>query len=345
MFSIDQNITDLKVKERNVFKILYSMNSHPVAMPGYASEEARCYILFFSEGQNLSSFIGLYLPQVDKKFFYRYASNPFPFEGGKDVEDEARAFAEEMGFLLDEINIAGMAAEDRNTWIEEQLIFGYRQPESAEPGEEAEEPIAEPEQEQELPVEPAVPAPSMEAEAEAPAAVEVVFEEPSAPQPTSVSPPQPEAAQQQQEMPQQPYPLQQPLSQGTPVSQPVPIPPVAEHVVEPPVQEHVVEPAEEQPKLKPEPAAPPQPKIPAKKKPPLPPVRSRTSVVAQAEEELPVEVAYEMEAPRSRSLFEEAIKEGVVKPLKPKAVKAPVHSPTGIVTRDKEALARLLASF
>ena len=33
MFSLNDTITDLKVKERSIFKILYSMNSHPVAMP------------------------------------------------------------------------------------------------------------------------------------------------------------------------------------------------------------------------------------------------------------------------------------------------------------------------
>jgi hypothetical protein len=47
---------------------------------------------------------------------------------------------------------------------------------------------------------------------------------------------------------------------------------------------------------------------------------------------------------RPVSVFEEALREGVVKPPKPKASKA-IRSTTGVVTRDKEALARLLASF
>jgi len=44
------------------------------------------------------------------------------------------------------------------------------------------------------------------------------------------------------------------------------------------------------------------------------------------------------------SLFEEAVRQGVVKPPRPK-VQQTVRSSAGVVTRDKEALARLLASF
>jgi hypothetical protein len=47
---------------------------------------------------------------------------------------------------------------------------------------------------------------------------------------------------------------------------------------------------------------------------------------------------------RPPSVFEEALKEGVVKPPKPKAAKA-ARTAAGVVSRDKEALARLLSSF
>ena len=49
MFTIDQNITDLKIKERRILKILFSMNIHQVASPEMILEEARSYVLFFGE--------------------------------------------------------------------------------------------------------------------------------------------------------------------------------------------------------------------------------------------------------------------------------------------------------
>jgi hypothetical protein len=132
MFTINPGITNLKVKERNIYKMLYSMNSPQVATPELSVEEARCYVLFFSEGPNLSAYIGLYLTHIDRRIFYAYTSNPFPFEAAPDVEAEAIGFAEDMGFLLDEISVSGMPAEDRNRWIEEQFIFGYKKPEPKE---------------------------------------------------------------------------------------------------------------------------------------------------------------------------------------------------------------------
>ncbi len=123
MFVVDSSITDLKVRGRGIFKLLYSMNTHPVATPEMSTEEAKCYILFFQEGQNLSAFIGMFLPNTNKRYYYRYTSNPFPFEGAADVEDESRRFAEDMGFLIDEVKIAAMSPTERNQWFDEQALF------------------------------------------------------------------------------------------------------------------------------------------------------------------------------------------------------------------------------
>ncbi len=380
MFSMDESISDLKVKERSIFKLLYSMNSHPVAMPGYASEEARCYILFFSEGPNLSSYIGLYLTRVDKKFFYAYTSNPFPFEAEHDVEDEARAFAEEMGFLLDEINVTGMPIEDRNHWIEEQYIFGYRSPESEEAAEQPQDiAVEEPEKvdapsavlQAKAPEQEEIPEPVVEILPEVPAKLDIFPDDsagsdqpqsqpnqplpplqvqpaqpqrspqghPSYPQqppaPVSPAPPGAQTADppQQPGQPQQGYPSpQQPVQELPPVTPPS----LMEHL---PELDHPEAPTSPPPKPKAKPAA---PQAKPKKKVTASPARS---IEENVEDELPVEVEYEQQEKRPRSVLEAAIKAGVVKPPKPKAARTGEHSPTGVVSRDKEALARLLASF
>lgn len=133
MFTADANITDLKVKERGLFKMLFSMNIHQIATPELSVEDARCYIIFFSNGPSISAFIGLYLPRTDRRFYYTYSANPFPYEASSDVEDEARMFAEDMGFVMDEINIAAMSAEERGRWLDEQAIFGVKKPQEPEP--------------------------------------------------------------------------------------------------------------------------------------------------------------------------------------------------------------------
>jgi hypothetical protein len=128
MFTADPNITDLKVKEKGIHKILFSMNIHQVATPELSAEDARSYVIFFREGSSLSAYIGIYFMRTDRRFYYSYTANPFPFEGLSDVEDEARGFVEDMGFVLDEINIGGMSLDEKNRWLDEQPMFSRTKP-------------------------------------------------------------------------------------------------------------------------------------------------------------------------------------------------------------------------
>ena len=45
------------------------------------------------------------------------------------VQDLARAFGEEMGFFLDEKSFASSSIAEKNLWIDEQPIFGFKTPE------------------------------------------------------------------------------------------------------------------------------------------------------------------------------------------------------------------------
>ncbi len=404
MFTITPSLTDLKVKERNIYKMFYSMNSPQVATPELSVEEARCYVLFFSEGPNLSAYIGLYLPRIDRKIFYAYTSNPFPFEAAPDVESEATGFAEDMGFLLDEISVSGMPADDRNRWIEEQYIFGYKKPEIAEDivtvttaenvksalteKEEAREAQAKAEQAaQAAPAKPVEPPP-------APKVEPVMHREPEQPQSQpqqqavpQAQPPQQPYPQYQQPVPQQGqpmaphYPPQQPLQPQYPQQQ-VPQqgqqypPPQSygqpqqpfgqpqQYIQQPygqPQQYQQPFPQQGQPMMPQYPMAPPQ-QPPVFEQPAAPPKKAQPAQQAKAppkkkvqkapepapEEPFEDTVLIELEAEpvqqRPANVFEDALREGVVKPPKSKTSKA-ARPTAGVVTRDKEALARLLASF
>ncbi|NTW65912.1 MAG: hypothetical protein HGB21_06315 [Nitrospirae bacterium] len=413
MFTINTSLTDLKVKERNIYKMLYSMNSPQVATPELGVEEARCYILFFSEGQNLSAYIGLYLPGTDRKIFYAYTSNPFPFEAVPEVEVEATGFAEDMGFLLDEISVSGMSLDDRNRWIEEQYIFGYKKPELENAAVEVKEeekvepvaatqeeaPAAPPKTEPQATPAPAEPAAAPPAPAAAPMPASIPSSAPETPAVPVLNVPPPQPQQQGQpvmpqyppqplQQPQQqgqpvmpqypPQPLQQPqqypLQQGQPYGQPQQYPPQHDQQYGQPQQPYGQPPqayqqyppqAAQQGQPVPSPYLPPQPAQQAPVPPAAPPQRKTAPAtplkapavkkkdqkpaaplprLEEREEEVPVETEMAPAPRRPSSLFEEALREGVVKPPRPKAAKA-VRSATGVVARDKEALARLLASF
>ena len=126
MFTADTNITDLKVREKRIYKILFSMNIHQVATPELSVEDARCYVIFFQEGDTLSAYIGLHFLRTGRTFYYSHSSNSFPAETLNDVEEEAHSFIEDMGFVLDELNLGGMSVEEKNRWLDEQEIFAQK---------------------------------------------------------------------------------------------------------------------------------------------------------------------------------------------------------------------------
>jgi hypothetical protein len=133
MFTIDPNITDAQLKEKDLYKAFFSLNTHEVATPDMSLEEARSYVFFFREGKGrLSVYIGLHLIHTDRKLFYTNSANPFLEDVLQDIEDEARNFSEGLGALLDEVDFAKMSDLEKSEWIEGQSIFGQKkEPECA----------------------------------------------------------------------------------------------------------------------------------------------------------------------------------------------------------------------
>jgi len=304
MFTIDPSITAIPLQGKNLFKALFSMNTHQVATPEMGLADARSYVFFFREGnKRLSAYIGIYLLHADRKLFYPYSGNPFLENELGNVEEEARIFVEDLGAMLDEIDCARMSDLEKDHWIEEQGIL------SRPPAPET-QPEAQP-----------VPAPQPEAIQAPP--VQQVLTPPPMPQVT----PTPQAA------PAPPLPVPA-APQAVPVSAVPSQAPAVQPVAEP-QQPQVVQPTEtaapvaalpeasraEQPALQPQVSPYPQPR------------NASAAPLAAAEEE-------------RQKITQKAVKAGIIKAPQP-APKQETASPapTGVVSRDREALARLLTSF
>ncbi len=176
------------------------------------------------------------------------------------------------------------------------------------------------------------------AKPEAPASVPPPMPAPQEPVPTQQAapppPPQPPAmpeAQQAQQTPPHVSPAQ-PVPPALNIQQPVPAVPQQPAPAPPPVQE----------------AAPviPEPAVTA----PEAPAKARRQKAPKKKDEEEIQEERETVAPLSSAerarleILQSAIKAGIVKPPKP-ATKKDIQSATGVVSRDREALARLLTSF
>ena len=180
MFTIDPKLTANDLKGKTLYRVLLSMNNHQVATPETSLEEARSYVFFFREGKiRLSAYIGLHLLLTDRKLIYKHTANPFLEKELPEVEDEARNFAEYLGAMMDEVDVASMSDLEQDSWIEEQGIFSTKAQPEAVPMEQPPVPEAAP----------AAPAPQPPAAAEQPAAATEAISAPVPP----VAPVKPQA--------------------------------------------------------------------------------------------------------------------------------------------------------
>ncbi len=201
------------------------MNFHQVATPELGVDEARCYMFFFREGEKLSAYIVLYMPSTERRLFYTYSSNPFPEADLPMVEEIARAFGEEMGFFLDEKSFTSSSVAEKNLWIDEQPLFGFKTPEEREDAARTEETAAEPAAQTPPPTAPVkegadtITAPAPPVAQQIPLATEY---QPAPAAPSPPAPPSPPAAPEYNQ-PAPPLPTSQPMP--VTVYQQVPSPP------------------------------------------------------------------------------------------------------------------------
>ncbi|HYA87146.1 MAG TPA: hypothetical protein VEI57_08800 [Nitrospirota bacterium] len=324
---MDADIKDLKVKERNMAKAFFSMNNHQVATPEMMSEEARSYIIFFREADGkMSAYIGIHLLLTGRKLFYSHTSNPFSERDLLSVEEEARSFAEGLGAMLDEVDLSTMSRDAREHWIDSQDIFTSERETSAAPAA-----SATPEQapsvaenlsitRQQPQLQPAPAAQSVEQPTHTqtepassiPQSSEFHQDQPEPAPLTPTVPPSPQEGQDRQQS------VQHHIS-------PTPIVPdsATTTAVLPPQAKSGMRQAE-----KTAPAAHPKEEG-----------RESTELVNKKEV-----LASTVPKERLSSIIQKAMKAGIVWPTK-QTLKKDVKAATGVVSRDREALARLLASF
>ncbi len=300
MFSVENNVTDVKIREKKPFKVLFSMNVHQVANPEMSLEDARSCVFFCREGGGkVAVFVGLHFLVSNRKLFYSHSGNPFSEGQLADIEDEARRFAEDLGAVLDEKNFSKMSGSEKEAWIANLEILSGKKREEEKRQEHA----------------PAETKPQPANTAAQNAAVPGALPQPV---PVQVSPVQPAPVAPAQAAPEQPQPVQ-----ASPASKSGPAPSKQAQI-----QANAQTPSA--------PLAVPQA--------PLQPAR-KTAGQRQANDAAAAPSPEgQPPAQAADNLLQEAVKAGVVKA--PKAqLKKDIRTAAGLISREKEALARLLASF
>jgi hypothetical protein len=348
MFTVDPNITELNLKKKTIVRMFFSMNVHQVATPEMMLEDARSYVIFFREGkERFSAYIALHLLSTNRSLYYSHSSNAFLNEEMEGVQDDAFAFAESLGAMLDEINFSKMSEEAQHTWIDEQDIFSEKKRVETRPTPQHESvedagPAAPVTQPAHAPVQ-------QQAEAQPVVPKQHLEKEPVVPPQQPVQAAQVTTFVQESLVPEPQQPVQTPHPPAIP---PVPEPEHTVHAAYAPV---IV--VEETPVSEPQqPAQPRQetatvtqaPQTPKAQKasapPPRPAVQAPQQTMRPKTSQQPKQQPQPSPDKLQQEIMEMAIKAGIAK--SPKKTQTVEQRPVaGLVSRDREALARLLTSF
>ncbi len=129
MFDLDPSLDRIPISPDAIERVAWSLNLTAVAGTDFAGAEARAYAVTGAGGDGRSvCYVCLYVQSMDRAQVYRHRANPFPAAEGEAHEEEALAFLEDLGFILETIDYRGWSSRERQDWFEKQPPFHARRP-------------------------------------------------------------------------------------------------------------------------------------------------------------------------------------------------------------------------
>lgn len=133
MFTIDERLRGLPAVKDQVVALYESLNQPHLAVPGRQAGPARGYILGLRGPQGFAVFVYLHLPESAQCAVYVPSSRAVPSDKYQGEEAEALSFVESMGFIMDNLNFRGRAAEEQDGLISTLPVFQREPPRSSGP--------------------------------------------------------------------------------------------------------------------------------------------------------------------------------------------------------------------
>ena len=128
MFDLDPSLDRIPVSSDAIERVAWSLNLTAVAGTDFAGGEARAYAVTGAVGGGRSvCYVCLYVQSMDRAQVYRHRANPYPAAEGEAHEEEALAFLEDLGFILESIHYRCWSSRERQEWFAKQPPFHARQ--------------------------------------------------------------------------------------------------------------------------------------------------------------------------------------------------------------------------
>lgn len=123
MFTVDESLRSLSATRDQVVSLYQSLNSPHLAIPGRQAGPARAFIVGLRSTAGFSVYVYLHLAEVPDCAIYVSRRRVVSSEAYRGEEDEALAFVESMGFMMDNKNFRGLPAERQNQLLHALPVF------------------------------------------------------------------------------------------------------------------------------------------------------------------------------------------------------------------------------
>lgn len=123
MFTIDSRLRGLPVSREQVVALFQSINSPHLAVPGKQAGPAQAYILGVRGASGFVVFVYLYLADGPDCAVYVPERRNLSADEYRLQEQEALAFAESMGFMMDNLNFRAQPPEQQDRMMKSFPVF------------------------------------------------------------------------------------------------------------------------------------------------------------------------------------------------------------------------------
>jgi len=118
VFTIDESRRSLSASRDQVVSLYQSINSPHLAIPGRRAGPAQAFIAGLRSASGFTVYVYLYLAEVPDCAIYVSDRRSVSSEEYRGEEDEALAFLESMGFMVDNMNFRALPVERQNELLQ-----------------------------------------------------------------------------------------------------------------------------------------------------------------------------------------------------------------------------------
>ena len=124
MFTPDAEILFIPATRDQVAVLVEGINQPQVSIPGKAAQAVTGHLVGLRHASGrFSVLVGLHLPRTGENVIYAHPSGEVGASEFAGLQDEAQAFLESMGFMLDNLNFRNIGTEQQEAALKRIPLF------------------------------------------------------------------------------------------------------------------------------------------------------------------------------------------------------------------------------